>query len=144
MKLTTEALRAILLERIVTDEVMQQVIDAYNGHGDDSIARAAALVDMASQLGCLPSEVEGRLRRDWADPRSWKRREKRRLGDELSEWVLSDFTADVAGALSRDATPRCWLRVFCSTNEPFIDNFRVEVVTSEDDTELVGWNLIVD
>ncbi len=141
-KLSTERLRALLLERITTDELLRQVVDTYVD--PDPRDRDESLADMAQQLGCSPGEVEARLRRVWSDPRTWKRREKRRLGDERSEWNIEDFTADCAGGLSRDATARCWLRVFYPNDEPFTDNFRIEVVTSEDDHELVGWNLIVD
>jgi hypothetical protein len=40
--------------------------------------------------------------------------------------------------------PKCWLRVFVPDNDDLADNWRLEVVTTPDDTEIVGWETIVD
>ena len=88
----------------------------------------------------------------------WKRVEKRRLG-EGSDYIYTDkdgatFADDGTGAGSDQtlvtkyaADPvefkRCWLRVFVPSNE-LADTFRLELVTTPDDDDVVGWLVVAD
>ena len=92
----------------------------------------------------------------WCDGKQWKRREKRTLKDEAEDvfgYKEPFFDTDFAGFANADmiarffndrkAGERCVFRRFEPDND-FADNFRLEVVTTPDDDEVVCWRIIVD
>jgi hypothetical protein len=102
---------------------------------------------------------------DWCDTKQWKRESKERLKEEWPGLLCTKYDyknnqpvefgwlTDVAGWCDDDLlkktasdtkqAERCWLRRFVPNNE-FGDNFRIEVVTTPDDEQVIAWSLIVD
>ncbi len=91
----------------------------------------------------------------WCDGEQWKRFEKRKLKEDWESYFYDDgcFAIDMLGEEKKDlikqfiADPqlaeKCILRVFVPDNE-LANNYRLEVVTTPDDFEVVGWTVIVD
>lgn len=77
------------------------------------------------------------------DPKQWKRGEKERYGVEGDAWA---FEPDAAGEVDTtiSVTARCWLRKFYPKNELLGPDYRIEVMTTADDTVLIGWSLVQD
>ena len=92
--------------------------------------------------------------KNWRDAKAWKRVEKRRLKENAPDFIwISDcgpqFARDFAGEHSSDLIEehaadarRCWYRLFL--HDEFADNFRLEVITTPDDSRVVGWCITVD
>jgi len=74
------------------------------------------------------------------DPKQWKRGDKARYG---VDWA---FEPDMAGTVNTAIAPteQCWLRTFYPKSELIGDNYRIEVLTTADDTVLIGWSLVQD
>jgi len=74
------------------------------------------------------------------DTKQWKRGDKARYG---VDWA---FEPDTAGTVNADIAPteQCWLRTFYPKNDLLGPDYRIEVLTSADDTVLIGWSLVQD
>ncbi len=108
-------------------------------------------------------DLEKHIWKLWCDGKHWKRQEKRQWGDEAEfsghlyfdgvRKEVPDFPCDMLGTHNQElvqkffadpeAGKKCIYRLFSPDNE-LADNYRLEVVTTPDDTEVVGWWVTVD
>ena len=95
----------------------------------------------------------------WCNPKSWQRTEKHRLGESHEDFIyemngsnvrggfMEDFMGDhdrelCAQYAGRPEAEKCIYRLFDSTL--FGDNYRLEVVTTPDDSHVIGWVIVED
>ena len=122
--------------------------------------------------GTTQLELEEHIWNMWCNPARWKRAEKRCLGEAfedyfyeteyVGEWkpghqqerrVVPSFTIDMVGDSNQQlvekyfndpkGAAKCIFRCFLPDND-LADNYRLEVVTTPDDSEVVGWTIVVD
>ncbi len=116
---------------------------------------------------------EARIWKMWCDGGQWKRREKRALKDEwedkfsTTDWenkpagwqhgqplpTIPYFDIDMMGEANMElvtkfhADPKqaakCIFRCFEPDND-LADNYRLEIITTPDDSKVIGWTVIVD
>jgi len=123
--------------------------------------------------GCTQAELEQHIWGMWCDGSQWKREEKHKLGPEWdsyfaqTDWdnkpvdwkpgqpigTIPSFPIDMIGECDealvkkfhddQAQAEKCIFRMFVPGNQ-LADNYRLEVVTTPDDTQVVGWTVIVD
>lgn len=154
-KLTSKKVLELVKPKLCAKEVIEDVIATYNDE------------DNPMSIGDIEELTEA-----WTDMREWKREEKWRLKVEAETYIRVEnqydrttgkyyvpqdadpvFRDDFAGDCNQDLvnqvyktgqSPQCWLRVFVPKHECLGNNFRLEVVSTPDDTAIVGWLVIVD
>jgi hypothetical protein len=95
----------------------------------------------------------------WCNPKSWQRTEKRRLGEDHPDFIyemngsnvrggfMEDFMGDhdrelCARYAGRSEAEKCIYRLFDSNL--FGNSYRLEVVTTPDDSHIIGWVIVED
>ena len=159
-KLTSKKVLELVKPKLCAEEVVEHVIATYNDE------------DSPMSIGDIEELTEA-----WTDMREWKRVEKRRLKDDVDDFIFIgddwdeeddeayealglyapppklNFAEDFVGhhnlnllykVCAAKQEKECWLRVFVPSHECLGNNFRLEVVTTPDDTAIVGWLVIVD
>ena len=146
--LGSNGVRELIATEWMTDEVVDHV------RGQYSLSRDGLHLcdeDDYGQFGLeSPDQVEHFFSREMKTPEHWEMVEESWINDlyGYDDW-------DVAGHVNEKlfaefahrelkAHDRCCLRVFEPRKDRIRDNFRLEVVTSPCDEEVITWSLIVD
>ncbi len=101
-------------------------------------------------LECECNEIDGSiLLKDFLNPNKWSRTTKEKLPNKYVD--VYDLMGDVHGDETKDSLVErlrvnniLTHRVFGQKNDLLGDNFRLEVYSSEDDSEIISWCFIVD
>jgi hypothetical protein len=124
-----------------------------------------------AKKGLTSAQLEQHVWDIWRDGNKWKREEKRKLKDEWDSYLACGesiwtgygkdatctstpgFAIDLFGEENEELVKKffndpkeaakCIFRMFVPNNG-LADNYRLEVVTTPDDSEVVGWTVIVD
>lgn len=105
-------------------------------------------------------DLEDHIWKLWCDGKDWRREEKRTLKDDWDSFFFvsaqtgqPEFSYDLAGdfrpdlvkqmLVSPSRAEKCVFRMFVHRGR-FGDNFRLEVITTPEDDEVVGWGITVD
>ncbi len=150
-----------------------RVVKGYGGNSDETLLEYRKRLFEAPKSVSNEKELEEHIWKMWCDGAQWKREEKRQLKDEgedkfsTTDWDKKPadwqpgqplpsnpyFDVDMLGEANMElvakfhADPKlaakCIFRCFIPSNQ-LADNYRLEVVTTPDDSEVVGWSVIVD
>lgn len=160
-KLSSADLKEMIGQWLSTLEARQKLSWHYfrssssSSFNRDDAAAAVCYAELFNMpVGSSPEDVNERMLQEFADPSKWKRESKQRAqsSDEATcEDVIERFEPDVVGLLNEqritslgDAVGSCWCRTFTPKHETLADNFRLEVLTTPDDSEVIAWSVIVD
>ncbi len=113
-------------------------------------------------------EAKTHLFKIFSEPSGWRRENKTKLGDSWEDYfrdstkqysqhhmpgrVIDSFEVcdlgegfpDVIKHIKFDDFPKCIRRVFVPKHEFLQDTFRLEVITTPDDTQVIGWTIVQD
>ncbi len=148
-KLSSKKILEIILPQLSTQEVKEDVIAIFG----------------ADQL-----DIE-KVWKQWTNIKQWKRFSKCKNKSEQGNLEFIEFTEldsniinecnipagphfcfDQFGDSNQDLVTKiyienkqgeCWQRIFIPNND-LGDNFRLEVYTTPDDMEIIGWDVVVD
>jgi hypothetical protein len=145
-KLSTKMIKDIMNHWLCTPELREQINER--------------------TIDCDESEREQHWK-NWCDAKQWKRVEKRKLKEDWVDYFIDDsfidnsnillkeiyFPIDTAGWQNKNLVikyfndpklaTKCILRAFVPDND-FGDDYVLEVVTTHDDTEIIGWTINQD
>lgn len=150
-KLNTAKLKEMIGQWLSTPEAKKELSWHYCRPSDDpeEIAEVAEAFNLPSDASA--EKVNECILKEFSNSSAWKREEKVRM--ERDHIHLSDDVVDVIGeynknlyekALSEGNAEKIWQRTFMPRHDLLGDNFRLEVYTTPDDTEVVAWTVIVD
>jgi hypothetical protein len=163
MKITTSYIKNQISVWLGKSELKRDISNQYlyRHHGGPAdkkdVERMAAALEMP--VGASEEQVVDKLWEQWLDGKQWVREEKTKL-DDWEDYISPGRTAgsfefmdDFAQGYDQDLVEKygsrpdlaekCWLRTF--TPKGYLgNNFRLEVVTTPEDDEVIGWVVIVD
>lgn len=166
-KLSTEKLKKLISEWLSTPELKASLRQYHVEDGADQrqIDRYSEYVK--GPLGLSADAVRERIWKLWCDGKEWKRVEKHKLGEDWENCFYAgdslggtpsggaepEFMEDFCGGQNKKLVAKfyadkkvlekCIYRQFVPGNM-LGDAFRLEVVTTPDDTEVIGWCVTAD
>jgi len=156
-RLSTTRLKELISAWLDRPEVRAALRDVHvhDRESQERVDRAASWFGLPS--GSSTDQVRERIWRLFKDGAQWKRIGKRRLKESFDDYFAPvagrhEFVDDFCGGSDAGLIERlaatgsfgeCWHRCFVPNND-LGDNFRLEVVTTPDDTAVVGWVVILD
>ena len=157
-KLSTPKLKELISQWLSEPEIREYLSHHSEPDGiEESEIREA--LDYTADIynapkGSSQEQLEEHIWNLWKDGNNWKRGEKHKLKDSWDfHFDKNGFAIDVAGGEDKDLIEyyvnhpneacNCIMRTFYPDNE-LADNYRLEVVTTPDDSKVVGWTVIVD
>lgn len=157
-KISTAEIRRRITSWLGTPELKEELKGHYVHDDSDSSDLVRYAERFGAPAGSSKDEIEESIWKLWIDGSQWKREEKSRLDGSWEDWMsiddsVSSFPVDFAGGFSgalvaehvKDPSlaEKCWYRLFIPKNG-LGDNFRLEVVSTPDDSEIIGWCVTVD
>jgi len=159
-KLSTDEIRNTIIAQVQTPEVREHINHLSIVENDSYRERYFELWGLKPTT---PEALEAHIWTLWCDPKQWKRNEKRKLGEYHDEYfymserdgtgkrpvfMIDTFGGEDAALVEHyhknpNLAAKCTLRVFEPANQ-LGNNYRLEVVTSDDDTQIVGWTIVED
>lgn len=161
-KITTAQIKA-LIPTWLNDSKLKSQLGEYTDEidtSDPSDFEEAVIGWGAPKSTATLDDLREHIWKKFTDGRKWSRHVKRQLGEDWQDYFHINrstgqpyFASDCAGNSNESlvqqmfADParaeKCYLRVFLPKG-PLEDNFRLEVVSTPEDNEIVGWLLVVD
>lgn len=163
MKLSTDKIRALLTLWICTDEVKERMKFNYFSPDADNQELDFWRTECKLKSTATPEEIDAALWKQWCNVKQWKRTDKRTLSDD--EWkyflfkpteddptysFISDHIADyhnkelVEYYYSNPTLADKLVYRMLIPNNAHGDNMRIEIVTTHDDKDVVGWCITSD
>ncbi len=157
-KISTAEIRKRIVGWLGTAELKEDLKGYYVQDDSSPCALVRYAERFGAPVGSSKDEIEEFIWKLWSDGSQWKREEKSRLKDNWKDWLSCEnskpyFPEDFAGGHSSALlaeycgdpvqAPTCWYRLFVPKNS-LGDNFRLEVVSTPDDFEIIGWCVTVD
>lgn len=151
-KLSTKKIKDLISEWLGTPESRAQI-----SHLSDPKEMDCDLEELIDKFGfkniSSQSELEECLWKTWKDGNNWKRESKEKTKENwdtfLDErWI--DFFGScnqqlLANFSSNEKDARnCIIRCFIPNNESLMDNYRLEVVTTPNDSDVIIWTITED
>lgn len=162
MKLSTDKIRALLSSWLTTPDMETKVkewcclIDEM-----DAAELSQVKTNLKLKQSASVDDVREALWKLWSNPKAWKRESKGKIGEDWKSFLYQpdkwhnayEFAYDFAGDgdlnlvqkyCNNPSDAEKLIRRMFIPNNDFGDNFRLEVLTTPDDTEVVGWCITVD
>lgn len=164
-KLTTEKLKELITEWLSVADTEKKLAGYYTQDLEYD-----ELNDLATELrlkqNSTVAEIDSHFYKIFSDGSRWKREEKNKLDDGWKDYMMNCsykngqrfehpyWNTDFAGSANMGLVEkffnnpkeaeRCIFRLFIPKNDCLSNNFRLEVITTPDDAEVVGWTVVVD
>jgi hypothetical protein len=164
-KLNTKKIKKLITQWLSDEKIVKDIIlRMYHTYEEDD----GELLDAeywGCQKNCSKQELEDRIAFLWSDGNNWRRNEKCKLKYDWETFLsgveyklghikkIPHFNIDIYGwsndelviKLFNDpkTAAKCIKRSF-EPCEQFADNFRLEVITTPEDDEVVGWTVYRD
>lgn len=171
-KLTTKKIKQLigewLSEPTIRGELQHHSDFSYCKSADEAREHLEHTAELFNcRKGCTAHELEAHIWKLWCDPSRWKREGKHQLREEWESYLAcgepiyegtrgertAGFVEDMLGTSDQTlveqyfndpaAAERCILRCFVPDNQ-LADNYRLEVVTTPEDDQIIGWSVFVD
>lgn len=161
MKLTTKKLKE-MMSKWLSNFDMKSItsIREITGTFDDEELNQKHIDCAAKQFGLgtgfTKEFVEDHIWKTWSAVDSWSRVKKYLLREDAFDYFYANgcFAIDLYGDANKqlvtkffnspELAQKCICRVFVPKNDSLRDNYRLEVITTPEDDEVVGWSLFVD
>lgn len=169
MKITTQKLKEMMTGWLSNPNMraIASIKEACALYDDDNVTQKdidEAAEDFALAKGLTQQVVEDHIWKMWSRGENWSRAEKHLLKDNAPDYFylrsnnlgeqVPRFMSDLYGDSNKElvakffndmkAAEKCVLRVFVPKSERLADNYRLEVVTTPEDDEVVGWTVLAD
>lgn len=161
MKLTTKKLKE-MMSKWLSNPDMKWIssIREITGAFDDNELTQKYIDEVAEQfklgIGLTKEVVEDHTWKTWSGVENWSRIKKYLLREDAFDYFYANgyFVFDLYGDANKQLVTKffnspklaqkCICRVFAPKNEYLRDNYRLEVITTPEDDEVVGWSLFLD
>lgn len=156
-KLSTDKLKKLITQWLSTLEIENDLKGYYTQDLDQK-----ELDYISNELGLdknlTAGDIDCHIFKLFSNGSQWSRENKEKLKEEWKSYFYTnpkpEFAYDFAGNSDINLVTefcnkpkeaeKCILRVFVPKNDHLGNNFRLEIVTKPDDTEVVGWTVMVD